>query len=259
MAPKIFAIIQARMGSTRLPGKVLKPIMGKPMLWYLISRLKNVPGLNDIIVATSTNKKDDEIEKFCLHENINMYRGSENDVLDRFYQAATIKKAEHIIRITADCPLIDPMVVQRMIDVYLEKQYEYFSVATGAGVANKDFSGRFPDGLDAEIFSYSLLKNAWEQAISPLHREHVTPFIWQQPDRFKIGNLKSDIDYSNLRWTVDNEADFELVSWIYENLYLVKPSFDMNDILELLRTNPDKSKINQHFIGKEKYDELWKK
>jgi spore coat polysaccharide biosynthesis protein SpsF len=259
MKPKIYAIIQARMGSTRLPGKVLKLIMGKPMLWYLVSRLKNVHGLKDIIVATSTNKDDDEIEKFCMEENFLVFRGNETDVLDRFYQAATSHDTEHIIRITADCPLIDPSVIQQVINVYFEKSYDYFAVATGAGVANKDFSGRFPDGMDAEIFSYALLKIAWKQAIEPLHREHVTPFIWRQPDRFKIGNFKSDIDYSNLRWTVDNDADFELVSWIYENLYLVKPSFDMNDIIELLRNNPTKSKMNQHFIGKEKYNELWEK
>ena len=259
MKPKIVAIVQARMGSTRLPGKVLKLINGKPMLWYLISRLKNVPGIDDIIVATSTNIADNEIERFCVQEHFLVYRGSENVVLDRFYKAATLQEAEHVIRITADCPLIDPSVIQRVIDAYFENKYDFFAVATGAGVANKDFSGRFPDGMDAEIFSYTLLKTAWEQAVDQLHREHVTPFLWSQPDRFKIGNLKSNIDYSDLRWTVDNEEDFSLISWIYEKLYLIKSSFDMQDVLDLLKQNPEKLNLNQHFIGKEKYEELWKK
>ena len=258
MSEKLVAIIQARMGSTRLPGKVLKPIVGKPVLWHIVNRLRSVIKINEVVVATSDRAKDDQIEKFCAFENIKCFRGSENDVLDRFYKAAVFVDATTVIRITGDCPLIDPSLINCLIDYFFNNKFEYCGIATGAGVAIDGFEGRYPDGLDTEIFTMKTLKVAWLESKGPLYREHVTPFIWKQPERFKLGTFKSeDKDYSDLRWTLDNEEDYHLIKWIYEKMFPSNPSFTMYDVLRLLSEHPEKFEENRHFIGKEGYEKFW--
>lgn len=255
---RITAIIQARIGSTRFPGKVMMPILGKPMLKHIVERLRSVEAIDRVVVATSESRKDDRLAEFCYDCSIPVYRGSEKDVLDRFFHAANNFGGEHLLRITGDCPLIDPLVVSCLIDYYFHNKVDFCGVATGAGVAGREVIGRYPDGLDAEIFSMDILTIAWREAKSELHREHVTPFIWQQPERFKIETLFPEIgDYSACRWTVDNKEDYELIQWIYKELYSINPGFGMTEILDLLSRHPEKSGSNMHLIGKEGYGKFW--
>lgn len=250
-------IIQARMNSTRLPGKVLRPILGRPMLWHVVNRAKYVAGIERVVVATSDQAGDEPIRSFCEANQIECFAGSESDVLDRFYRAACEFKGDPIIRITADCPFVDPVLVGRLLEIYRRGSYDHVGVATGAGALFLD-SGRFPDGLDAECFSFNALCRAWREAEEASDREHVTPYLWRAPKRFRVGTLTSERDYSHLRWTVDNEADFELVVQVYEALFCEDKPFGMKDILALLEAHPDLNSINRNFIGSEKYLEVWK-
>lgn len=250
------AIIQARMGSTRLPGKVLRPIMGKPMLWHIVNRLRYVQEIYTVVVATSDAPADHTIIQFCKDNNIACFAGSENDVLDRFYQAALIHKGDPLLRVTGDCPFVDPDLIIRLLQLYEKGQYDHINIATGAGAIFLD-GGRFPDGLDTECFSFAALAKAWHEATNQIDREHVTPYIWRNPEIFRIGLLKADKDYSTLRWTVDNEVDFKLVSSVYNALYRDDRPFLMTDILRYFNEHPDLVKTNQHFIGKEQYEKTW--
>ena len=234
---KTLAILQARVSSSRLPGKVLKPIMGRPMLALQIERVRRTKKIDQLIIATSTDPSDDQIEMLCQQIDIPCYRGSLNDVLDRFYQAAQTWQSQHIVRLTGDCPLIDPEVIDHVIAFYLNGDYDY---------ASNTVEPTFPDGLDVEIFRLECLKDAWEKAKLPSQREHVTPFIHQQPDRFKIGTFKNIADLSGLRWTVDESADFEIITRIYEALYTINPAFVTKDILEFLDEHPELKIQNIH-------------
>lgn len=235
---KTLAILQARVTSSRLPGKVLKPIMGRPMLALQIERVLQAKNIDHLIIATSTDPSDNGLEELCRKINASCYRGSLNDVLDRFYHAAKIWKPKHVVRITGDCPLIDPEVIDNVIAFYLDGDYDYASNAV---------EPTFPDGLDVEIFRFSILKEAWKEAALPSQREHVTPFIHQQPDRYRVGHYKNTEDLSHLRWTVDEPEDFDLINKIYEELYPFKPNFRMVDILNLLQQKPEWLTINKQF------------
>lgn len=226
----ILAILQARVSSSRLPGKVLKPLLGVPMLLRQIERLKKSRKIDRLLVATSTESSDDPIEKLCKEHELVCYRGSLNDVLDRFYQAVRGYNPDHIVRLTADCPLTDAKLIDDVIGFYLDGGFDYASNAIQA---------TYPDGLDMEVFRFSCLEQAWREARLPSQREHVTPFIHQQPLRFRIGHYKNTDDLSHLRWTVDEPKDFELVSRIYEALYPGNPDFTTQEILELLEKQPE--------------------
>jgi spore coat polysaccharide biosynthesis protein SpsF len=260
MPKRIIAIIQARMGSTRLPGKVLLPIMNKPLLGHIVDRMSAVKLIDKVVVATSNKKNDDKIAQFCSQTSIPVFRGSELDVLDRMYQAARSNQADVVIRVTGDCPLLDPDVVTCLIKYYFEMQFDHCGVAAGAGVASDNQINRFPDGLDAEIFSMEVFTQAWEESTSLLHREHVTPFIWQQTERFNTGALVNPLgDFGQYRWTLDNKEDYNLIRWIYNELEPIKgPRFGMEDVLRLLAQYPEKMRENQHLIGKEGYEQFWK-
>jgi glutamate-1-semialdehyde 2,1-aminomutase len=232
----ILAILQARVLSSRLPEKVLKPVLGKPMLARQIERVIRSKRIDQLVVATSTDATDDAIEALCLRINIPCFRGSLNDVLDRYYRAAKIWQPHHVVRLTGDCPLADPEIIDAVIDRCLAGSYDYVSNA---------LQPTFPDGLDAEVFLFSVLEQAWKEATLPSQREHVTPFIHQQPERFFIGHYRNTEDLSHLRWTVDEPEDFDLVTRIYEALYLVNPEFRMHDVMSLLQQRPELAAINQ--------------
>lgn len=251
------AIIQARMGSRRLPGKTLLPLLGRPMLWHIVERVRAMAGLDGVVVATSKNHQDAPIREFCRDHAIPVFAGSEEDVLDRFYQAARVHQADPIVRITADCPFVDPGVLSRLLQSYREGEYDEVGVATGAG-ALFETCYRFPDGLDAECIRQSALERAWEEATDPSDREHVTPYLWRVPGRFRIGRLFCETDCSWLRWTVDNREDFAFVTRIYEALYRPERHFQMEDILEYLQAHPGLVSWNRHFIGEEGYEQVWK-
>ncbi|MFB3901880.1 MAG: cytidylyltransferase domain-containing protein [Acidobacteriota bacterium] len=250
------AMVQARMGSTRLKGKVMAEILGKPMIWHIVTRLRQVPEVGLVVVATSTHVANQPLADYCRRETIPVFRGSEDDVLDRFYQAARIFDADPIIRVTGDCPFVDGPLISELIRFYGEGNWEHLGVATGAGAVFLD-SGRYPDGLDAECFSFNALRRAWEEAIEPSDREHVTPYIWRVPGRFRTAALTAPADYSRYRWTVDNGADLDLAREIYRELYAKNPAFSMHDILKLIERRPELAALNAQFIGREGYDRVW--
>jgi len=234
----IIGILQARVSSSRLPGKVLKRIMGVPMIIRQYNRVQRARLLDNILIATSSDVSDDPIEKLCKENDIACFRGSLDDVLDRFYQAACMGKPDHVVRLTGDCPLADPQLIDKVISYHLQGDFEYTS---------NTLEPTYPDGLDVEVFSFSCLKQAWEEAKLPSQREHVTLFIYRQPKRFRIGSFKNDTDLSSLRWTVDEPPDFELVTRIYEALYPSNPEFATEDILALLAGNPRLIDINAEY------------
>ena len=232
------------MSSTRLPEKVLKKIRGKTLLEILVERLKHSQKIDKIIIATSNNKKDRAIVKLAKKINLPYFVGAEDDVLDRFYQTAKKFKADVIVRVTGDCPLHDPRLVDNIINFYLENndKYDY--------VSNVD-PPTFPDGLDLWVFPFRTLKRAWKEAKLKSEREHVCPYIWKNPHLFRIGHFESKIDYSHLRWTVDDASDFEFIKNIYKRLYKKGKVFYIQDILDLLKKFPELMKINKGIIRDE--------
>jgi len=236
----ILAILQARLSSSRLPGKVLKPILGKPMLLHQIERVQHSKKIDKLVVATSQDSSDNLIERMCLDNDIEVFRGSLNNVLDRFYQCAKKYNPQYVVRLTGDCPLADWEVIDKVIDTCLKGGFDY--VATDLSL---------PDGLDAEIMTYKALTEAHKFASLPSELEHVTQYINKRPEKFKSGVLRFKEDLSDMRLTVDEPEDFILVEEIYQQMYNVCPNFLIDDVLRLLKNNTSLGKINAHFIRNE--------
>lgn len=241
---KVVAIIQARMGSTRLPGKVMKKIVGKPMLWHVINRVKHAEELDDIVIATTNLKEDTQILDLASEIGVKNYAGNEDDVLDRYYRAAMMSKADVIVRITADCPLADPNVIDKVIRYYFSNDFDYVSTS---------IKPTYPDGIDVEVFSFASLKKAWSEAKLASEREHVTPYLWKNPTIFKIKNYENDSDISYMRWSVDEESDLLFIKNVYDKLYIKDKLFNMEDVLDLLIKNPELTYINKYIIRNEGY------
>lgn len=237
-------IVQARMSSSRLPGKVAKPILGKPMLQWQLDRISAIPQVTKVIVATSNNSEDDEIAQLCNLSQTLCFRGDLDDVLDRFYQCAQHHALSTIIRITGDCPVIDDEIITQLIEKHLAEHNDY---------TNNFESCTLPDGLDCEIFSFAVLQRAWQEAKKPSEREHVTPYIRNLPD-IKKGELTFAADISHLRWTVDNPEDFELISIFYQKLHKNGQHFRTHDILALLEREPELKTMNIHIKRNEGMD-----
>ncbi len=231
---KTIVIVQARMTSTRLPGKVLKEVLGKPLLEYQIERLRRIHNTDEIIVATTTNETDQPIVSLCHRLSVPYFRGSEEDVLSRYHGAALAAGARVVVRITADCPLIDPQVCGDAIGFYHQHRHQYDYVRLE----------HYPRGLDAEIFPFDVLDECWREATARPDREHVTPFIYNHPERYRVKRLYAPADYRQYRWTVDTPEDFELIRRLIEELYPAKPAFAMTDILAVLARHPDWLAIN---------------
>ncbi|KKK38902.1 acylneuraminate cytidylyltransferase [Mesobacillus campisalis] len=240
---KIAAIIQARMGSTRLSGKVLKELKGKSVLSHVIERVRQSKFIEDIIIATTNHERDNNIESEAFKCGSKVYRGSEDDVLSRYYFTAQENNVDVIIRITSDCPLIDPNVIDEIIEFYLNGNYD---LVTNAG---SDLEQRtYPRGLDTEIFSFEVLENAFINGKENYHREHVTPFIYEHSN--KIHYFKNQVDYSKYRWTLDTQEDFKLISEIYKRLYKGTHDFYLPDTIELFEQEPYLFTINAHIEQK---------
>lgn len=240
---KTVAIIQARINSTRLPGKVLKKVLDKTLLEYQIEKLLRSKQIDEVIVATTTNDLDIAIVQLCEKLGISTYRGSEADVLSRYYEAARLFKADIILRITSDNPLIDIKIIDKLISLYKHNydKYDYISNV---------LESTYPVGVGAEVFSFTALLEAFHNGGLSEEREHVTPYIYRHPEKFNILNVASTVQLSNHRWTVDTSEDFELVKRIIESLYPEKPHFNMEDVLELLQKHPEWSLINAHIEQK---------
>ena len=240
----ILGILQARASSRRLPGKVLKPILGRPMLERQIERLRRSRRMQQLVVATSTDSSDDGIARLCESLAVDCFRGSLEDVLDRFYEAARRHGARTVVRLTGDCPLADPVVIDQLIGLHEGADNDYTS---------NTLTRSYPDGLDAEVVEFGAVEAAWREAAQPSEREHVTPFIYHLPERFRLGNLQQDVDRSHLRWVVDEPLDFAYISAIYEALYPGDPAFTTGDVLALLERRPDIAGLMGHAPTNEGY------
>lgn len=226
------------MTSTRLPGKVMKEVLGKPLLQIQLERLKHVRNVDEIIVATTINDTDRPIVELCKSLSIPIFRGSEEDVLERYYQAAVAYEVDIVIRITSDCPVIDPRVVEQVIDFYLSRQ-------GSVDYVSNTLVRTFPRGMDTEVLSRQVLEQAYRSATKASEREHVTLYIYSHSELYRIGNYPYYQDASHHRWTVDTIEDFELIKRIIEHLYPADPLFSLEDILELLKRYPEWMLINQ--------------
>jgi spore coat polysaccharide biosynthesis protein SpsF len=226
-----------------LPGKVLKEVMGKPLLEYQIERLKRTKEADEIVIATTINIEDEPIVELCKEHDIPFYRGSEEDVLSRYYEAAVLRGAEIIVRVTSDCPIIDPRVIDKVIKTYKENtdKYDYVS---------NTLERTYPRGMDTEVFSFRALEEAHLNAQMLQEREHVTLYIHKRPEKFRLGSVKYIRDASRFRWTVDTEEDFILISEIIKELYPSNPFFTLEDCLELVRRKPELTEINKHIRQK---------
>nr|WP_090891254.1 glycosyltransferase family protein [Evansella caseinilytica] len=235
------AIIQARMGSSRLPGKILKQVDGKPLLAYQVERVRQAAAIDDIVIATTTHFADDEVVDFCKKHDLSYYRGDEDDVLSRYYEAASEYKADVVIRLTSDCPVIDPKVIDRTVGVFIHHDYDYVS---------NTLQRTYPRGMDTEVVSFSTLQKAYNAAVKPFEREHVTPYIYRNPLQFHLKNVAYSKDVGFHRWTVDTIEDFLLIKNIIQSLYPDNPDFTLEDILALLEKHRDWVEINAHIEQK---------
>lgn len=245
----IDVFLQARMGSTRLPGKVLKPVLARPLLSYQIERLRESKEIDGIVVLTSTAPADKAVEQFCLDNGIDCLRGSEEDVLDRYYRAALARRPDAIVRVTGDCPIIDPEIVDQVVHFFRKNypRYDYVS---------NSMERTYPRGLDVEVFTSKALERAAKEGNSAFEREHVTPFFYQHPELFSLKNIALSPSLAYHRWTVDTPEDFELIRRIIEALYPTNPQFRLKDILDLLQKHPDWSLINAHIPQRQQVDKV---
>jgi spore coat polysaccharide biosynthesis protein SpsF len=232
------AILQARTSSSRLPGKALLPLLGKPMLSRQIERVSRCSRIDQLVVATSVHPSDDPIMELCAANGLGCFRGSLDDVLDRFYQAAVQHSADRVVRLTGDCPLADPELIDAVVDFLGQGSFDFVSNAV---------EPTFPDGLDAAAFRMELLQEAWREATLPSDREHVTLFMRRNSERYRIGSYKGSVDLSHLRWTVDEPQDFDFVRCVYERLYPHNRRFGTSDILALLKSEPELLRLNAGF------------
>lgn len=234
-------IVQARMSSSRLPGKVLIQLGGKEVLAHVIDRLSLCRELDDVVVATSNDPSDDVLENWCMERNIKVFRGSLNDVLDRYYKCAIESQADCVIRITADCPLLDPQIVDEIVNQFKSGAYDLYYL-----------SGEFPDGLDCAAFSFFALENAWHQASLPSEREHVGPYILKHPEYFRIGSLEKFKGLARHRWTLDEDRDLMFLNVVIDHFQSTKNNlFSTDDLINFLALNPGISDINRDIIRNE--------
>ena len=234
---KVVAIIQARTGSTRLRSKVFADLAGAPMLARVISRVGRATRLDDVVVATTDLPADDAIEQFCRQRGTTVHRGSPEDLLDRYYQTARARAADVVVRITSDCPLIEPEIIDKVVAEYEERQpsVEYCS--------NTVVTRTYPRGLDAEAIRFDALERAWREDTNPAWREHATPFIYRHPERFVMHIVTDPVDRSAMRWTVDTPEDLAFIRRIYD--HFGHDRFGWRDVLALLEQHPDLSAINR--------------
>ena len=237
---RIGAIIQARMGSTRLPGKVLEDIGGKTMLARVVLRTKQARLLHEAIVATTTARNDDAIVDECQRLDFEVYRGEEHDVLDRYYQTAVAYKLDIIVRITSDCPLIDPTLIDQIIGEFLSKEPDY---------ASNVVKRSYPIGLDVEVMTINALEHAWRKADQPYERTHVTPFIYENPSLFHLMQISGEVDYSHYRWTVDTHEDLAFVRTI-DKRFGNMDNIGWKKVIRLLESEPELAEINRHIRQK---------
>lgn len=246
--PRTVAIIQARMGSSRLPGKVLQEIEGRPMLAWVVTRARRAATLDGVAIATTTDPEDDPIAAFCSEHGVPLFRGSVFDVLERYYQAARALEAEVVVRLTGDCPLIDPQVIDQTV--------EHFFASGADFAANRlppPFKRTFPIGLDTEVCSFAALERAWQEAGQKYQREHVMPYLYDQPGRFKVAVVDHTHDFGKQRWTVDTPQDLTFVRQVVAR-FDGRDDFSWLDVLALLEREPELLAFNAEILHKTMVD-----
>jgi spore coat polysaccharide biosynthesis protein SpsF len=239
---KVVAVIQARMGSTRLPGKVLRDLAGETVLTRVVTRLRRTKLIHEVLVATTDQRADDVIVAECHRLSVKVTRGDQNDVLDRYFRAAQFSKAEVVVRITSDCPLIDPEITDKTIAAFLDQHPDY---------ASNVLVRTYPRGLDTEVMSFAALSRAWQEARKPYEREHVTPYIVEHPAEFRLLSVIGDEDHSGLRWTVDTTEDLEFVRSVYNRLG-GDGEFSWRAVLDLIEREPQLAELNR-FVNQKPY------
>ena len=253
MSPRVIAILQGRMSSSRLPGKILADVAGQPMLSRVYIRASRARTVTETVFATTTDSSDDPVAEYCDFAGIPFVRGSQYDVLDRYYQAAKEFNAEVVVRITADCPVIDPDLIDDAVNTLLEAEYDF--------IANRlppPFGRTYPIGLDTEVCTFAALERAWKDANEPFHREHVMPYLYEgvrlssvnrqlsegvSPRGFKVAQLQHTTDFGGYRWTVDTPADLEFVRQVFAR-FDGRDDFSWKEVLDLVHAEPDLMKIN---------------
>ena len=241
MIMRTVCIVQARMSSTRLPGKVLLPLLGKPVIAHVIERLSFCSTLNEVVVATSDDPSDDVLVQWCLDHDVQVFRGSLNDVLDRYYKCALNLQAEAVVRITADCPALDPTLVDEVVLGFWAGSHDLYYL-----------DGEFPDGLDCAVFSFFALEKAWTEAKLPSEREHVGPYVMSHPELFRLGKLEKFKGLDHLRWTLDVPEDMVFLQSVFERLYRpIGQPFLASDLIDLLKREPKLLQANQGILRNE--------
>jgi len=236
------------MGSTRLPGKVMADIVGKPMLWHHVDRLRKAGLVDQVVIATTDQERDRPIRSFAVANGIPYYAGSELDIVDRLYQTAKKFGADVVVRVTADCPLVDPGVIDRMLAYYAANRDKLDYVCN-------NFPPTYPDGLDAEVISVKALERVWSEVTDPFQREWISSNFQEHPEKYRITNVENDHDLSSLRWTVDYDDDLKFVREVYGRLYHEGETFLMKDVLELLSKEPELAEINTGHHRDEAYSQ----
>lgn len=241
---KVIAIIQARMGSTRLPGKMTMDLSGKPVIAHVIERAQMVTHIHEVWLATTIARSDDVLANWAKEHQVKYCRGSEYDVLDRYYQTAIGARANVVVRVTGDCPLLDPVVIDQVVKAHLEGGAEYTS---------NIHPPTFPDGLDTEVFSFATLEKIWKEAVLRSEREHVTPYLWKNPELFPQRNIVHTPDLSAERWTLDTPEDLEFLRRVVAACNVRGGFCGMEEILEILHMHPEWRQINQMYERNEGY------
>lgn len=243
---RVVAIIQARMGSSRLPGKVMKPVLGRPLILSMLERVRGARTLDEIVVATTTASEDDAVATLMEEHGFACFRGHATDLLDRHLQARRAANASAVVKIPSDCPLIDPRVIDRVIAAFRAHPEEYDFVSNL-------HPATYPDGNDVEVIPMHALELGWQEATCPFEREHTTPFFWERPERFRINNVtwETGLDYSmSHRFTIDYPDDLAFVTAVFEGLHLPgAPPFSLNEILSFLDQRPDVFRLNSYLAG----------
>jgi len=243
---KVVGTIQVRMSSTRLPGKALKPICDKPMLWHLVRRVQEAKSIDDVIVATTFNKEDDILERFAVDNDLRVYRGSENDIVDRIFNAGKENDADIVVRVWGDCPLIDPDLIDIVLLRFIEGSYDF---------ATNSHPPTYPFGMNIQVYSMSALERIWNETTDMFYRQYPHEYIYANHDSFKTMYDRNDIDLSNIHLTVDYIEDFELVTEIFKHLYNDRKTFHLGDIVKLLENHPELKEMNQDLVRNIEYNE----
>ena len=247
---RTLVVVQARSGSSRLPGKVLMPLAGEPLLCRMIERVRAAKTPFELAVATTTDSADDGIRLLCRRLGVECFSGHPTDLLDRHYRAAVAARADEVVKIPSDCPLIDPAVIDRVLASHAKRRGE-------ADYTSNLHPATYPDGNDVEVMPMGVLEQAWRESEKTFEREHTTPFIWEWPERFRIGNVKWETgkDFSRShRWTIDYPEDYHFISSVYERLWTrERPIFSLEDILGLLEREPYLATLNNKYAGETWY------